>query len=196
MMEIVQSQMPVSPKIPVNITVNGDNYELSVEAQWSLAFVLREKLGLTGTKSHCEEGACGYCTVIIDGKPILSCMTLAATMDGKSITTIEGLAEGGILHPIQEAWIEEHGAQCGYCTPGFILSSKALLDKNPAPSTEEIKDALEGNVCRCGNYENILNSVKLASDIITGKVVLERKKTASSLDKINAALDVLVAKPE
>lgn len=147
----------------INIKVNGDPYEISVKSNWTLAYVIREKLNLIGTKEHCNEGACGMCTVIVDGEAILSCMTLAATMDGKDIMTIEGLAENGKLHPLQEAWVEEHGAQCGYCTPGMIMTAKVLLDKNPAPTTTEIKEAMGGNICRCGNYEFIINSVHAAA---------------------------------
>ncbi|BAE82653.1 hypothetical protein DSY0864 [Desulfitobacterium hafniense Y51] len=152
----------------INIIVNGDPYEIQIKPHWTLVYVIREKLNLIGTKEHCDEGACGMCTVIVDGKPILSCMTLAATMDGKSITTIEGLAENGKLHPLQEAWVEEHGAQCGYCTPGMIMSAKALLDKNPEPNTMEIKEAMGGNICRCGNYEFIINSVHTAAKMMKG----------------------------
>lgn len=153
----------------VKFTLNGEVRELQVEPQWTLSYVLRDKLGLTGTKLVCDEGSCGACTVLIDGEPILSCMTLASTIEGKNILTIEGLADGNKLHPIQEAFLEEHGLQCGYCTPGFIMTTKALLDKNPHPTVPEIKEALSGNICRCGGYEHIINSVLLAADKISGR---------------------------
>jgi len=161
--------MPEKEYATITITVNGDPYRLEIEPHWTLTRVIRTSLGLTGTKEHCDEGGCGMCTVIADGRPMLSCMTLAATMDGRKITTVEGLTkQDGKLHPIQTAWVEEHGAQCGYCTPGFIMATKALLDKNPRPTTLEIKEALGGNICRCGNYEFIINSVHAAAKLIEG----------------------------
>lgn len=159
--------------IPIILTVNGDVYRLHVEPQWTLAQVLREVLHLMGTKLHCDEGACGYCTVLLNGETNLSCMTLAAAVDGAEVVTIEGISDGRTLHPVQAAWIKEHGAQCGYCSTGFIMSAVALLNKNAKPSTDEIKEALSGNICRCGNYESIINSVKLASRIISGEISKE-----------------------
>jgi aerobic carbon-monoxide dehydrogenase small subunit len=153
----------------VKFTINGEDREVQVEPQWTLAYVLRDKLRLTGTKVVCDEGSCGACTVLVNGQPILSCMTLASTVEGKNIVTIEGLADGEALHPIQEAFLEEHGSQCGYCTPGFILTTKALLDSNPHPTINEIKMALSGNICRCGGYEHIINSVLSAAEKISGR---------------------------
>lgn len=162
--------MSESQHVTVTLTVNGDPVRIDVEPQWTLARVIRRELNLTGTKEHCDEGACGTCTVISAGRPILACMTLAATMDGRSITTVEGLAgSDGRLHPIQAAWVEEHGAQCGYCTPGFVVATKALLDEIPQPTTLEIKEALGGNICRCGNYEFIINSVHTAAKLMAGE---------------------------
>ncbi|MFB3887311.1 MAG: (2Fe-2S)-binding protein [Thermodesulfobacteriota bacterium] len=143
--------------------VNGKNYRIEIEDHWSLAFVLRDKLGLTGTKIACDNGACGACTVLINGEPILSCMTLAVECEDRKILTIEGLSDGKKLHPIQEAWLEEHGGQCGFCAPGMIMTAKALLDRIPRPSREEVKGALSGNVCRCGNYDHIVASVLSAA---------------------------------
>jgi len=143
--------------------VNGKNYKIEVEDHWPLAYVLRNKLGLTGTKIACDNGACGACTVLIDGEPILSCMTLAVECEDKKILTIEGLSDGKRLHPIQEAWLEEHGTQCGFCAPGMIMTTKALLDRIPRPSKEEVKGALSGNICRCGNYDHIVASVLSAA---------------------------------
>lgn len=162
--------MPDPQYTTIAMTLNGDPIRLEIEPHWTLTHVIRTKFGLTGTKEHCDEGACGMCTVIVDGRPILACMTLAATMHGKHITTVEGLTRAnGKLHPIQAAWVEEHGAQCGYCTPGFVMATKALLDKNPEPSTLEIKEALGGNICRCGNYEFIINSVHTAAKLMKGE---------------------------
>lgn len=148
----------------LTLNVNGRDYDiLGVEDQMTLADVLRDKLGLTGTKVACDDGACGSCTVIVDGVPTLSCMTLAVTMVGKSILTIEGLLNENTPHPIQQAFIEERGASCGYCTPGFIMTAKAFLDENPHPDVDEIKQALAGNICRCAIYEQIVKSVQTAS---------------------------------
>ncbi len=145
------------------IKVNGIKYELEIQANSSLADVLRDKLGLIGTKVACDRGTCGACTVLFDGKPILSCMTLAVECDGKEITTIEGLAEGGKLHPVQKAVLDHSGFQCGFCTPGMIMAAKALLDSQPHPSEDEVKAALAGHVCRCGVFYSFLESVMIAS---------------------------------
>ncbi len=144
-------------------TVNGSDYEVIVEPHMLLIDVLRDKLGLTGTKYACGAGDCGACTVLIDGKPSLSCLTLAVTAIGKSIVTIEGLAEGAELHPIQQAFVDAGAIQCGFCTPGMILSAKALLDENPEPSRDEIKSALAGNLCRCTGYVKIVDAVEAAA---------------------------------
>lgn len=148
----------------ITLNLNGSDTQVIIEPHWTLVFVLREKLGLMGTKEACGEGACGACTVLVDGIPTLSCMTLATTVDGKKIETIEGLEQGPGLHPIQEAFVEEHGIQCGYCTSGFIMTTKHLLEHNPLPSEAEIKQGLAGNICRCGGYEHIVNSVKCAAE--------------------------------
>ncbi len=149
----------------VSLTVNGDRYDVSVPPQTSLADVLREHLGLTGTKLMCNDGECGSCTVLIDGKPMLSCLTLAMECEGKQITTIEGLADPktGELHPLQQAFIDYSGMQCGTCTPGMILMGKALLDRNPDPTEDIIREALSGNLCRCGNYKRIVQCVQVAA---------------------------------
>ncbi|MFC1893433.1 (2Fe-2S)-binding protein [Chloroflexota bacterium] len=156
-------QIVTAPEKLTRLNVNGFTYELKVEPSWTLAHTLRDKLALTGTKIGCNMGECGACTVLIDGIPVSSCMTLAVECDGRDITTIEGLAEGPKLHPIQQAFIDNHGFQCGYCTPGQIISAKALLDKNLNPSEEEVKKALSGNLCRCGNYPKIVESVLAAA---------------------------------
>ncbi len=147
----------------IKLTVNAKGYELAIEPQWTLSHVLRNKLGLTGSKEACQEGACGACTVNIDGLSVPSCMMLAIEQEGKQIETIEGLSDGEKIHPIQEAWLEEYAAQCGFCSSGMIMSTKSLLEKNPCPSESEIKDALAGNLCICSNYEHIINAVDAAA---------------------------------
>ena len=152
--------------VPITLTVNGEQYELRVQPYWTLADVLRDKLGLTGTKIMCDEGACGACTVLIDGEPVLSCLTLAIECEGRDIQTIEGLAdqETGTLHPLQETFIERSGMQCGVCTSGMILSAKALLDENLNTSEDDIREALAGNLCRCGNYKRITECILAAAE--------------------------------
>lgn len=151
-------------KRDLTLTINVKVYKLpDVRANETLADVLRERLNLIGTKVACDEGACGSCTVLLDGKAMLSCMILAVTAEGKRITTIEGLKHGHDLHPIQEAFIEKRGYGCGYCTPGIIMSTKALLNKYPEPSEEMIKEGLAGNICRCAIYEHIVDAAKAAA---------------------------------
>ena len=151
---------------PIVLNVNGKTQEVAVFPTDTLADTLREKLGLTGTKIICNEGECGACTVLIDGNPVLSCLTLAIECEGKNIVTIEGIADPatGDLHPIQQAFIEQSGMQCGCCTPGTILSAKALLDKNPRPTADDVREALGGNICRCGNYNRITECVLAAGE--------------------------------
>lgn len=148
----------------VKFMVNGRSYEIPIEPHMTLVEVLRDKLDITGTKLSCGAGECGACTVLIDGKPALSCLTLAMTAREKNILTIEGLAEGGNLHPIQKAFIEHGAIQCGFCTPGMILATKALLDENPNPNREEVKKALAGNLCRCTGYVKIVDAVLAAAE--------------------------------
>ncbi|WP_309493754.1 (2Fe-2S)-binding protein [Candidatus Hecatella orcuttiae] len=155
-------------KKTVKLTVNGVECEVEVDVNEVLAKVLREKLGLTGTKIGCESGECGACTVLIDGQPKLSCLILAIECEGKKILTVEGLSdpETGKLHPIQEAFIENFGFQCGFCTPGFLMVTKALLDKKTGEklTDEEIRLAIAGNICRCGDYYHIIESIKAAAE--------------------------------
>ncbi len=150
-------------KQPIRIFVNGEEYEVLVRPNELLVDVLRDRLDLTGTKEACGTGDCGACTVLVDGKPVNSCLTLAVEVSGKNILTIEGLARGGKLHPIQESFIEEGAVQCGFCTPGMILSAKALLDETPHPSEEEIKRGIAGNFCRCTGYKKIIKAIQTAS---------------------------------
>ena len=150
-------------KKEIHLTVNGEPYSLAIEPNRTLLQVLREDLGLTGTKEGCGKGDCGSCTVLVEGKAVDSCLTLATQVRGKSITTIEGLASGNDLHPLQKAFIEYGAIQCGFCTPGMILSAKALLDENPHPTEEEVKRALAGNLCRCTGYTKIIEAVMIVA---------------------------------
>ncbi len=147
----------------IQLDVNAKAYRLKVKSHWTLLDVLRRELGLTGAKKFCDRGSCGACTVIIEGKAVYACSRLAIEADGKRITTVEGLADGEKLHPIQEAFIQHDGMQCGFCTSGMIMSVKSLLDKNPRPTPGEMKDALSGNICRCSAYPKILESAMAAS---------------------------------
>lgn len=147
----------------VSLSVNGEHREVIIDPTVTLAEVLRDKLQLTGTKVSCGCGECGACTVLVDGKPVLSCSTLAIAVRNKEIVTIEGLARGGQLHPIQESFVDHGAVQCGFCTPGMVMMSKALLDENPKPTREEVKEALGGNLCRCTGYVKIIDAVMAAS---------------------------------
>jgi len=150
-------------KLAVKITVNGRAYDREIEPRLLLVHFLRESAGLTGTKIGCDTSQCGSCTVLLDGVAVKSCTCLAAQADGSSVTTIEGLAPDGQLNPIQEAFWAKHGLQCGFCTPGMIFATQALLDANGNPSPEQIRHALEGNLCRCTGYQNIVRSVQAAA---------------------------------
>jgi carbon-monoxide dehydrogenase small subunit len=151
-------------KQKVRMTVNGAPVEREIEPRTLLVHFLREDLSLTGTNVGCETSLCGACTVLVDGKAIKSCTQLALQAEGRSVTTIEGLATNGKLHPLQQSFWDNHGLQCGYCTPGMILASTALLAGNPHPSEEEIREGLKGNLCRCTGYHNIIKSVKAVAD--------------------------------
>jgi carbon-monoxide dehydrogenase small subunit len=151
----------------VALDVNGERTELLLPVHKTLLEVLREDMQLTGTKHGCELGECGTCTVLVDGRPELSCLVLPVQVEGKAITTIEGLAAGSTLHPLQQAFAELGAAQCGYCTPGILLSAKSLLETNTNPSRDEIREALAGNLCRCTGYAKILEAVELAAGRMT-----------------------------
>lgn len=155
-------------KLSIELSVNGENFKLTVKPHRTLLYVLRNELGLTGTKRGCSRGDCGACIVIIDGKAVASCLVLAAQTEGKKILTIEGLANGTQLHPIQEAFIEHGATQCGFCTPGMILSAKALLDEKTSPTEEDVREALSGNLCRCTGYVKPVKAVLAAAERLKG----------------------------
>ncbi len=154
----------MSLKQLIELKVNGEIREVVIEPKTTLLELLREDLGLTGTKKGCDTGDCGACTVLIDGKPTVSCLTLAIEVQGKDILTIEGLAQDGQLHPLQQTFIDHFAVQCGYCIPGMILSAKALLDKNPRPTEEEVREGISGNLCRCTGYVKIIEAIMAAAE--------------------------------
>lgn len=143
----------------ISVTVNGTKHDSDVEPRTLLVHYIRESLGLTGTNIGCDTSSCGACTIHVDGQSVKSCTLLAAQADGSTVTTIEGLAKGDVMHPMQQAFMENHGLQCGYCTPGMVMAAVGLLDENPNPSEDDIRIGLEGNLCRCTGYHNIVQSV-------------------------------------
>lgn len=153
----------------IKLKVNGLDYIVEIEPWRTLVEVLRDTLGLTGTKKSCNEGECGACTVLMDGKPVASCLVLAMDAQGKEITTIEGLSNGDKLHPIQEAFLKYGAIQCGFCTPGMVISAKALLDRNPKPTVTEVRKAISGNLCRCTGYQHIVDAIIGASKMMEKK---------------------------
>jgi aerobic-type carbon monoxide dehydrogenase small subunit (CoxS/CutS family) len=155
--------MTMLSTVPISLTVNGIRHELAVEPRWLLVDVLREHLGLTGTHIGCEHGVCGTCTVIVDGETARSCLMLAASADGAVILTVEGLGRGAELHPLQEAFRETQGLQCGFCTPGMLMLAHELLAETPAPSEAEIRETISANLCRCTGYQGIVEAVQLAA---------------------------------
>ncbi len=161
--QTTEGNVSIYSKKVIKFTVNAKDYSLAVEPQETLLDVLRDKLNLTGTKKICDRGECGGCTVLLDGNPIYSCMFLAIRADGSNITTLEGLGQKDKLHPLQQAFIDKDAYQCGFCTPGFIMASEALLKKNPHPNLDQIKRGLSGNLCRCGNYTKIYQAIDQAA---------------------------------
>jgi carbon-monoxide dehydrogenase small subunit len=152
----------------VSVTVNGDAREAEVEPRTLLAYFLRETLGLTGTNVGCDTSSCGACTVLVDGESVKSCTLLAVQAEGREVTTIEGLATDGQMHPIQDAFHRNHGLQCGYCTPGMIMAAASFLQENPDPTDEQVRESLEGNLCRCTGYQNIVKSILDAAGTMSG----------------------------
>ena len=163
--------LPAPDEVPWSASVNGTEVALHIESNAILLDVLRDQAGSLGTKRGCDMGTCGCCSVLVDGTPKLSCLMLAQEANGSDITTIEGLADGHHLHPIQQTFTEYGGSQCGFCTPGFLVVISALLDENPSPSDDEIKSAIEGNLCRCTGYQQIVDSVRAASEILVSGIV-------------------------
>ena len=166
----------------VQFTLNDERVEVAFAPHKTLLEVLREDLGLTGTKHGCELGECGTCTVLVDGRPILSCLALGLDMEGREVMTIEGMGLSGRLHPLQETFADLGAAQCGYCTPGFLLAAKELIDKNPAPTRVEIKEALSGNLCRCTGYIKIYEAVELAAGRMRGEQVEPPRESVYGFD--------------
>jgi aerobic-type carbon monoxide dehydrogenase small subunit (CoxS/CutS family) len=171
-----------SQKSLINFKLNSEQTEVAFAPHKTLLEVLREDLGLIGTKHGCELGECGTCTVLIDGQPILSCLFLGLDAEGREVTTIEGMALGGQLHPLQETFADLGAAQCGYCTPGFLLVAKELLEKNASPSREEIREALAGNLCRCTGYIKIYEAVELAATRIRGEMIEVARESIYGFD--------------
>ena len=159
-----QSNPSSNPKTSISLRVNGRRHSLQVDDNWTLVELLRDQLDLTGTKIGCNRSECGACTVLMDGKPVYSCSQLAVWADGKAITTVEGLAQNGRLSPLQQAFVDNNGPQCGFCTPGQLMTATALLNNNPAPNAEQVKQALVGNLCRCSNYSAIVEAVVSVAD--------------------------------
>ena len=155
------------PHTTIQITVNGAARKIEVEDRWTLVEVLRDHLGLTGAKIGCDRGECGACTVLLDGKPVYSCSQLAVWADGRSVETVEGLAQNGHLDPLQQAFIEHDGPQCGFCTSGQLMSAKALLNRTPHPTADEVRSAMTGNICRCSNYNRYVESVLAAAGTLS-----------------------------
>jgi carbon-monoxide dehydrogenase small subunit len=151
-------------KHQISVTVNGAAHEAEVESRLLLVHFIREELRLTGTHIGCDTSHCGVCTVLLDGQPVKSCTVLAVQADGRSVSTVEGLEQGGKLHPMQEAFTEKHALQCGFCTPGMLMTARALLDENPNPTEEEIRTAISGGICRCTGYKNIVAAVRWAAE--------------------------------
>ena len=155
-------------KKPLQLTVNGDVRQILVEPYYSLLDTLRDELHLTGTKKGCDEGDCGACTVMLNAKPVTSCMVLAHSAHDSQVTTVEGLASQEELHPVQQAFAEHGGLQCGFCTPGLLMSAVGLLERNPSPSAEEVRFAIGGNLCRCTGYSKVVESILAAAEVISG----------------------------
>ena len=160
--EFHKGRLLPGPSGQIKLTINKAEYVFQVEPNWTLYYLIHDKLGLTGAKQFCDRGACGSCTMIVNGKPVLSCMMLAIECDGATVETVEGIAIDG--HPLIESYVKNHAMQCGYCTPGFVVTSKALLDHNPDPSEEEIIEALSGNLCRCSTYPQHPIAVREAAE--------------------------------
>ena len=177
-----KSKLALLSKAHLNLTVNGESVEAAFEPHKTLLEVLREDLGLTGTKHGCELGECGTCAVLLDGKPVLSCLVLGLDCEGRRVETVEAMAGPGGLHPLQKAFADLGAAQCGYCTPGFLLTAKALLEENPKPTLSEIREALAGNLCRCTGYIKIFEAIELAAAWMRGEEAAPRRESLYGFD--------------
>jgi aerobic-type carbon monoxide dehydrogenase small subunit (CoxS/CutS family) len=188
-MPVTEGVSPGVPSTAIRLVVNGAEHRLEVEDRWTLAELLRDHLGLTGTKIGCDRGECGACTVLLDGKPVYSCSNLAVWADGREVQTVEGLAHGEQLDPLQQAFIEHDGPQCGFCTSGQLMSAKGLLTRNPHPSPHEVQAAMTGNICRCSNYNHYVEAVMAAS-----KNPKTSKRASGHSTASNAAAEVSATK--
>jgi xanthine dehydrogenase YagT iron-sulfur-binding subunit len=168
------------PSTAIRLVVNGTEHRLDVEDRWTLAELLRDHLGLTGTKIGCDRGECGACTVLLDGRPVYSCSNLAVWTDGREVQTVEGLAHGEILDPLQQAFVEHDGPQCGFCTSGQLMSAKGLLSRNPSPTPQEVRAGMTGNICRCSNYNRYVEAVLAAARTTTTSKRGSGRSTAST----------------
>jgi carbon-monoxide dehydrogenase small subunit len=166
--------------IPITVTVNGTRYTREVEPRQLLVYLLRDEFNLTGTHVGCDTSQCGACSVLLDGQAVKSCTVLAVQADGATITTVEGLASGGRLHPIQEAFWEAHGLQCGFCTPGMIITIHQLLEEHPSPSEEEVRHGIKGNLCRCTGYQNIVKAAQLAAEKLRTAAAAEPRRAGAT----------------
>ena len=180
-----------APSTAIRITVNGAEHRLTVEDRWTLAEVLRDHVGLTGTKIGCDRGECGACTVLLDGKPVYSCSNLAVWADGRQIETVEGLAQGGQLDPLQQAFVDHDGPQCGFCTSGQLMSAKGLLLRNAHPNEEEVRAGMTGNICRCSNYNHYVEAVLAASRKDAAKSSRIAGRSAASAAKAPAGANAV-----
>lgn len=164
----IEEEVTDQPRVPIRLRVNGRTFKVNVEPRWTLLDVLRNQLDLTGTKRVCDRGECGACTVLVEGRPVYSCLLLALDAQEKDIQTIEGVSGNGRLHPLQEAFVKHDALQCGFCTPGMVMSLKVLLDRNQNPSLDEVKEAISGNLCKCGTYPKIFRAAREAAAKLRG----------------------------
>ncbi len=165
--EMLEQEVAAVPRTAIRVTINGTEQRIEVEDRWTLNELLRDHMALTGSKIGCDRGECGACTVLLDGEPVYSCSTLAVWADGREIVTVEGLERNGAVSPLQQAFMEHNAPQCGFCTPGQLMTATALLDRNPRPTTEEVREAMVGNLCRCSNYNAIVEAVVAAGGTST-----------------------------
>ena len=189
---VADSVASMVPSTAIRVVVNGTEHRLDVEDRWTLAELLRDHLGLTGTKIACDRGECGACTVLLDGKPVYSCSNLAVWADGREVQTVEGLAHGDHLDPLQQAFVEHDGPQCGFCTSGQLMSAKGLLTRNPRPTPHEVRAAMTGNICRCSNYNHYVEAVLAAAT--TKSATTSKRSSSRSASSANTSAKVSASK--